>query len=67
MGEIRDRKPENQSYRASGLTLLTAAISLWNNVYMVRVVHALKRKGVKVNEQLLSHLSLQQRIIVCKD
>ncbi len=26
-GEIRDRKPENQSYRASGLTLLTAAIS----------------------------------------
>jgi TnpA family transposase len=28
LGEIRDRKPENQSYRASGLTLLTAAISL---------------------------------------
>jgi TnpA family transposase len=27
LGEIRDRKPENQSYRASGLTLLTAAIS----------------------------------------
>lgn len=34
LGEIRDRKPENQSYRASGLTLLTAAISLWNTVYM---------------------------------
>ncbi len=30
LGEIRDRKPENQSYRASGL---------------------------KINEQLLSHLS----------
>jgi TnpA family transposase len=29
-GEIRDRKPENQSYRASGLRLLTTAISLWN-------------------------------------
>ncbi|CAI1547658.1 Transposase and inactivated derivatives, TnpA family [Serratia quinivorans] len=57
LGEIRDRKPENQSYRASGLTLLTAAISLWNTVYMERAVEALKRKGLKINEQLLSHLS----------
>ena len=57
LGEIRDRKPENQSYRASGLTLLTAAISLWNTVYMERAVDALKRKGVKINDQLLSHLS----------
>jgi ribosomal protein L20 len=57
LGEIRDRKPENQSYRASGLTLLTAAISLWNTVYMERTVDALKRKGLKINEQLLSHLS----------
>ncbi len=57
LGEIRDRKPEKQSYRASGLTLLTAAISLWNTVYMERAVDALKRKGVKMNEQLLSHLS----------
>ncbi|MFD2980158.1 Tn3 family transposase, partial [Klebsiella pneumoniae] len=48
---------ENHSYRASGLTLLTAAISLWNTVYMERAVDALKRKGVKINEQLLSHLS----------
>jgi len=57
LGEIRDRKPENQSYRASGLTLLTAAISLWNTVYIERVIEALKRKGLKLNEQLLSHLS----------
>lgn len=42
LGEIRDRKPENQSYRASGLTLLTAAISLWNTVYMERAIDALK-------------------------
>ncbi|MVW13173.1 Tn3 family transposase [Escherichia coli] len=35
LGEIRDRGLENQSYRASGLTLLTAAISLWNTVYGV--------------------------------
>jgi TnpA family transposase len=57
LGEIRDRKPENQSYCASGLTLLTAAISLWNTVYMERAVDALKRKGMKINTQLLSHLS----------
>ena len=57
LGEIRDRKPENQSYRASGLTFLTAAISLWNTVYMERAVESLKRKGMKINEQLLSHLS----------
>jgi hypothetical protein len=50
-------KLENQSYRASGLTLLTAAISLWNTVYMERAIDALKRKGLKINEQLLSHLS----------
>nr|UWM22692.1 transposase [Escherichia coli J53] len=54
LGEIRDRKPENQSYRASGLTLLTATISLWNTVYMERAVDALKRKGVKINgEQVI--------------
>lgn len=57
LGEVRDRKPENQSYRASGLTLLTAAISLWNTVYMERAIDALKRKGLKINEQLLSQLS----------
>lgn len=54
-GEIKDRKPENRSYRASGLMLLMVTISLWNTVYMERAVDALKRKGVKINEQLLSH------------
>lgn len=49
--------PYYQSYRASGLTLLTAAISMWNTVYMERAVDALKRKGGKINDQLLSHLS----------
>lgn len=33
LGEIRERGLENQSNRASGLTLLTAAITLWNTVY----------------------------------
>lgn len=47
---------ENQSDRARGLTLLTAAISPWNTVYMEKAVEALKRKGLKLNELLLSHL-----------
>ena len=55
--EIRDRGLENQSYRASGLTLLTAAISLWNTIYIERAIDALKRKGIPVNEQLIAHLS----------
>ena len=57
LGEIRDRGLENQSYRASGLTLLTAAISLWNTVYIERAIDDLKRKGIQVNEQLIAHLS----------
>jgi len=57
LGEIRDRGLENQSYRASGLTLLTAAISLWNTVYIERAIDSLRRKGIPINEQLISHLS----------
>src|SRR5260363_20407 len=30
-GEMRDRSFENQRHRASGLTLVTAAIALWNS------------------------------------
>ncbi|WP_250110404.1 Tn3 family transposase, partial [Escherichia coli] len=57
LGEIRDRGLENQSYRASGLTLLTAAIALWNTVYIERAIESLKRKKLLINDQLLSHLS----------
>lgn len=57
LGEIRDRGLESQSYRASGLTLLTAAISLWNTVYIERSIDSLKRKGIPFNDQLISHLS----------
>jgi TnpA family transposase len=32
LGEIRERSFEQQQYRASGLTLATAAIALWNTV-----------------------------------
>src|SRR3546814_4183234 len=33
-GELRDRRFENQTYRASGLNLLVAAIILWNTRYL---------------------------------
>ena len=36
LGEIRDRSFENQRYRASGLNLVVAAITLWNTVYLER-------------------------------
>jgi len=44
-------------YRASGLALLTAAISLWNTVYIERAIDSLRRKGIPLNEQLIAHLS----------
>ncbi len=50
LGEIRDRGLENQSYRASGLTLITAAITLWNTVYIENAINLLKKKGLPLNE-----------------
>ena len=43
LGEIRDRSFENQRNRASGLNLVTAAIVLWNTVYLERAIAALSR------------------------
>jgi TnpA family transposase len=37
LGEIRDRSFEQQRYRASGLNLVTAAVVLWNTVYLERL------------------------------
>src|SRR3546814_8853428 len=34
LGELRDRRFENRTYRASGLNLLVAAIILWNTRYL---------------------------------
>lgn len=57
LGELRDRSFENQRYRASGLNLILAAITLWNTVYLERAVQALKASGQPVDDSLLSHLS----------
>ena len=53
LGEIRDRSFEQQRYRASGLNLVTAAIVLWNTVYLERAVTALRGHAQPVDEDLL--------------
>jgi TnpA family transposase len=57
LGEMRDRSFENQRYRASGLNLVTAAIVLWNTVYLERAIQAIRDLGETVDENLLQHLS----------
>ena len=57
LGEMRDRSFENQRYRASGLNLVTAAIVLWNTVYLGRAIQAIKDEGQTVDEDLLQHVS----------
>src|ERR1700730_11907608 len=57
LGEIRDRSFEQQQYRASGLTLATAAIALWNTVYLERATNALCENGHTPDPALRKHLS----------
>ncbi len=57
LGEVRDRSFESHRYRASGLNLVTAAIVLWNTVYIERAVASLKEHGTEINENLLQYLS----------
>ena len=57
LGQLRDRTVEAQQYRASGLTLVTAAIALWNTVYLGRALDAVRRHGEMVPDVLLAHLA----------
>jgi hypothetical protein len=52
-----DRTFEQQRYRASGRSLVTAAIVLWNTVYLERTTQALRERGIDVNDALLQFLS----------
>lgn len=56
LGEIRDRSFENQRHRASGLNLVTAAITLWNTVYLERAAESLG-KTQHLDPALLQHVS----------
>ncbi len=57
LGELRDRTFENQRHCASGLTLLTAAVTLWNTVYLDRAVRHLRASGIEVPDELLAHVA----------
>jgi len=47
-GRITDPTFENQSYRASGLNLVSAAIVYWDALYMGRAVEHLRSLGMPV-------------------
>lgn len=57
LGRIRDRSREGQQHRASGLALLTAAIVLWNTVYLDRALTAMTKAGRRVDDALLPHIA----------
>lgn len=55
--EIRDRTFENQSFRASGFSLITAAIVHWNTVYLDHAVQQLRVQGTVVPDNPLAHVA----------
>jgi TnpA family transposase len=57
LGRLRDRAAEAQQYRASGLALVTAAIALWNTVYLGRALDELRRRGETIPDTRLAHLA----------
>lgn len=58
LGRLRDRAAVAQQYRASALALVTAAIALWNTVYLDRALDALRQRGEPASDDaLLSHLA----------
>jgi TnpA family transposase len=57
LGRLRDRATEAQQYRASGLATITAAIALWNTVYLGRALDDLRRGGEIIPDPLLAHLA----------
>jgi hypothetical protein len=50
-----DRTFENQSFRASGLSVITAAIVHWNTVYLDRAVRHLRAQGPTIPGDLPSN------------
>ena len=57
LGRLHDRTTQNQQHRASGLALVTAAIVLWNTVYLGRALKAARRSGDMIPDALLAHLA----------
>jgi len=57
LGRLRDRTAELLQHRASGLALVTAAIALWNTVYLGRALEAMRRRGETLPDALLAHVA----------
>ena len=57
LGEIRDRGFAQHRYPASSLNLVTAAIVLWNTVYLERAANTLRTHSQVLDEDLLQYLS----------
>ena len=55
-GKIHDSSFQDQNYRASGLNLISAAIVLWNTVYISKVVEELQKEGIELSETQLKHV-----------
>ena len=57
LGELRDRRFENQVFRASGLNLLVAAIILWNSRYLAAAFESLRRDGQPLRPDIMRHVA----------
>ncbi|WP_454172860.1 Tn3 family transposase [Microbacterium maritypicum] len=57
LGELRDHNFEHQRHRASGLNLVTAAISYWNTIHLDAALDQLADEGHPADPTLLQHLS----------
>jgi len=57
LGELRDRRFENQVFRASGLNLLVAAIILWNSRYLAAAFDSLGSRGQPLSRDIRKHIA----------
>jgi len=57
LARLGDGSFEQQRYHASGLNLVTAAIVLWNTVYLGRATRALREAGKLPDDGTLRYLS----------
>lgn len=57
LGRVRDRSPEALQHRAGGLTLVTAAIVLWNTVQIAKVLEEMRAEGEAIPKAMLPFLS----------
>lgn len=58
-GKFTSKDIERQQVKASALSLLMDAITLWNGTYMQRSVEYLERNGENIDRGLLKHVSPQ--------